>query len=265
MSNIQTVSIPLKRIALLVAIPLALMSTGYALFSQQLSVTAQTTQPTFSFTQNLTPTYTQAVTPNQGLWTHTVTVTISNNGTSSVIAWQSSFDLPSDYTNVTCISATCSQTNNTNTAVNSNSTIEAGGTAAYSFTFDTSYQAYTFTNLAVSGTLAPVFQGVSGLAVSVSTGARSQSGATYTRPYTFTVTNNSGQDLAGWEITIPWNTTSNSVSSMPNTVGYTQSSSQLTILSSQALVNGANFQFTTDLSSTNANYLLSGYAVEGRF
>lgn len=256
-----------RHIAALVAVPLLLSSTGYALFAQQLSVNASTTSPTYTASQNMSVSYTRTVTPSGSNWLYTIGVTIKNNGTRSLSAWRSAFSLPTGAASISCTNATCTQASSINTAVNTgtNGTVAAGGTVAYTLSFTSALQNYHFTSIDTSGTLTPIYSAVTGLTVSASAGTRTKSGKWYTWPYTFTVTNNSGQNLAGWRILAPWSTTSNQVASMPATVNYVESASQLTILSTQAIANGTNFQFTANLSSTSQTYTLTGYTVEGQF
>lgn len=259
---------PIKHILMLIAIPLVLTSTGYALFSQQLSIDANADNPAYSSSDNLLLTYTRTVTQVGASWQYDISATIKNtSSTRSLSAWQATFSLPADYSNVVCANANCSQANGINTAVNTgtNGSIAASGSVNFSFSFQSAQQNYVFPALTVSGTLVPIYQPVSGLTATNTTGTRTQSGSWYTWPFTFTVTNNSGQDLAGWRLLIPWDTTTNQVSSMPSTVDYVESSTQLTIMSKQALVNGTSFQFTANLSSTDPNYVLPSYSVEGQF
>jgi len=254
-----------KRVLMLVTIPLVLTSTGYALFSQNLSVNGDTELPNYTSSQNLSLSYTKSVTPQGQVWTYTISVTVKNNsGTRTVSAWQTTFDLPSDYSNNSCTNATCSVAGTTITAVNSgtNGTINPGSTATYSFTFRSASQTFRFGTITVSGTLVPIYQTVSGLTMTAVAGTRTKSGNKYTWPYTITVTNNSGQNLAGWRITANWST-SETVTSMPATVNYTTTTTQITITSKSAINTGTNFVFVPSLTSTNQNWTLAGYSVQG--
>jgi len=252
---------------MLVAIPLALTSVGYALFSQQLSIHANATEPVYTSSHNLSISYTKSIVSAGGKWQYTITVTVYNNNSRTTNSWQSTFSLPSDFSNLTCSNATCTQANSINTANNTtgNATIAANSSVVYTLVFRSSQQNYRFTSVGVSGTLTPIYASVSGLTVSASAGTRTKSGKWYTWPFTFTVTNASGQNLAGWRILIPWNTSTNQVNSMPTTVNYVETATQLTILSKQAINNGTSFQFVANLSSTSQNYVLSGYTVDGQF
>ncbi len=253
----------IKRVAMLVTIPLVLTSTGYALFSQSLSVNTTSNKPAYSSSQNLDISYTKSIASQGQKWQYTIDVTVTNNGTASVTSWQSTFSLPADYSNVSCSSASCSQAGNVNTASGSN-TIAAGAYTTYTLVFRSSDPAYLFTSIGVSGTQGAQYQTYSGLTVNAVAGTRTKKGKTYSWPYTFTVTNNSGQNLSGWRIVVPWNTSASSVSNMPATVNYVENPTQLTIYSTQALNNGSNFQFVATFSSSNQNWVMSsGYYVEG--
>ena len=168
----------LKHVAMLIVIPLALTGTGYALFSQQLSVTANSTAPEYTSSQNLSVNYDKNVAAVGQDWEYTISARIRNNGTADTTSWQSTFSLPEDYSNVNCVDALCSQPNGVLSAANTgaNGTIAANDTLTYSFTFRSTEQNYRFTSLGVSGTLAPAYAPVSGLTVLASAGARTQLG-----------------------------------------------------------------------------------------
>jgi hypothetical protein len=174
--------------------------------------------------------------------------------------------LPAGYSSPSCTNATCTQASNVNTAVNTgtNGTINPGATVVYTFTFTYSQSSYKFTNISISGTLVPIYQTVTGLTMTAVAGTRAKHGNTYTWPYTITVTNNSGQNLAGWRIIATWSATE-TVASMPATVTYTTTTTQITINSTQAINTGTNFVFSPSFSSTNSGWALTGYSVQGQF
>ncbi len=254
-----------RHTVMLLVIPLTLMSTGYALFSQNLSINTNANNPSYSAPENMRLTYTKTITASGSNWLYTIDATVQNiSSTHSVSAWQAQFSLPTDFASVTCTSATCSQSNYVNTANNtgSNGNISPNSSVTFSFTFISAQPNYVFTSLSVSGTIAPIYQTISGLTVNAVAGAQTKSKNTYTWPYTITVTNNSSQDLAGWEMLIPWSSTE-SVSSMPTTVNYVVTSTQLQITSTQPINMGATFQFVANLSSTNSGWVMSGYSILG--
>lgn len=258
-------STPLRQVALLTAIPLALTSSGYALYSQQLSVHGNATEPVYTSSQNLSISYTKSTAQIRAKWKYTITVIVKYNGTGTVTAWNSAFSLPADFSNISCANANCTQASATNTAVNkaSNGTINPGGTVTYTLIFRSASATYRFTNISISGTLAPVYAPVAGLTVAAVGGTQTKSGKWFNRPYAITVTNNSGQNLPGWRMIIPWSTSTNKVTSMPATVNYTQTATQLNIFSTQAINTGTTFQFTPTLGSTSSTWVMSGYTIEG--
>lgn len=258
--------IAFKNIFILLAIPLALASTGYAVFSQQLSVIGDSANVSYNATEHLDLSYTKSVSPSGSDWVYTMSpMTVKNNGTLATTAWQVKFDLPSDASQFSCTNANYSQSSVTVTAVNtvSNGTIAAGSSTGFSCTFKTAISNYTLQNINVSGTLILIYQTLSGLTMSVSAGTRTKSGKWYYWPYTFTVNNNSGSAIRAWRITASWSSTTNAVSVMDSTVDYTTSATQLTITSKTGMAIGATFQFAGTLESTNMNWALSGYAVQG--
>ncbi len=101
---------------MLISIPFVLSSTGYALFSQQLSVTGTATKPAYASSENLSVSYVKTITSSNGSWNYQISVTIKNNGTNGVTAWQSQFSLPSDFSALSCTNSLCSQSGTTNTA-----------------------------------------------------------------------------------------------------------------------------------------------------
>lgn len=266
MSRLGRMNSLLRPVLMLVAIPLAISGTGYALFSQQLSVNASASKPAYSATQNLSLSYTKSTSPQGQNFNYTVNLTLQYNGTGTIESWQVLFDLPSDFSQFGCsASVSCSTTGVTATILNGsgNGTINPGGTVNFTVTFKTSDPAYSLQNMNISGVLARVWQTLPGLTATAVAGTRTKSGKWYSWPYTFTVTNNSGQTITAWRIVAPWSTSTNRVNSMAGTVTYVESATNITIVRSATMNSGTNFQFTGNLGSTNQNYSFTGYTVEG--
>jgi hypothetical protein len=257
----------LPRLASLLAIPLAITSVGYALFTQNLSINTSTIKPAYSSSQGLRVTYSRSVAPAGQNFTHTLNpITISNLGGTGVTAWQFVFTLPAGYSNLSCTNATCTPSGNVITMVNSgsNGTINPGGSVTVSMSFRTSLQRYTLQNVSISGTLVLTYQTISGLTVSRTVGARTKSGQWYRWPYTFTVTNNTGQTLRAWRITAtPWAPATNRVNLMPAGVTFVSGASSLVMTRVATFNTGTNYVFTTNLESTDINWALTAYPVEG--
>lgn len=255
-----------RQMAILIAVPLALTSVGYAIFTQNLAINTSTIKPAYSSSQGLRVTYSRTVTAAGQNWTHTLNpITITNNGAIGVTAWQFVFTLPSGYSNLSCTGGTCTANGNIITMVNTtNGTINPGGSVTVSLSFRTSLTRYTLQDVSISGTYAPVYQTMSGLTVSRTVGTRTKSGQWYRWPYTFTVVNNTGQTIQGWRIiATPWNTSSNRVNSITATVNYVSGATSLTMTRSASFPTGTNYVFTANLESTDINWALTAYPVQG--
>ncbi|MCA9324817.1 cellulose binding domain-containing protein, partial [Candidatus Saccharibacteria bacterium] len=160
----------LKRAMTLLAIPLVLTSTGYALFSQDLTVDGNVTKPAYSRSQSLLMTYDKVVTVfNQNRWEYNLTITIENQGTSNVNSWHLTFDLPSNNTGFRCFDDTvCVENNGAVTIDNGTSTaiITAGNSVSFTMRFRLTTDTYSLQNIDISGTYAPTYQTISGLTAS---------------------------------------------------------------------------------------------------
>ena len=256
----------IRQMAILLAIPLALSSVGYALFTQRLSINTSTTKPSYTTSQGLRVTYTDTVTPQGQVFTHTLNpITISNLGAVAVSAWQFVFTLPSGFSNLACTGGTCTTSGNVVTMVSTtNGTINPGGSVTVSLTYRSSLSSYTLQNITISGTYVPQYQTMSGLTISRTVGARTKSGQWYRWPYNFTIVNNTGQTVQGWRITAtPWNTTTNRVNSVTATVNFVSGASALTLTRTASFPSGTNYSFTANLESTDINWALTAYPVEG--
>jgi hypothetical protein len=254
---------------MLLAIPLVLTGTGYALFSQQLSVNTTTTNPAYTTSNNLQFSYTKTLSTQGQKTVFTIVGTVKNLGTTNTASWQVMFDMPADFGNFTCDSAAvCSTSGATATIKNGtgNGTIPTGGTVSFTISFSSSSTNYTLQNLSVAGTVPAVYQTISGLTLSVTHGNSTKAQGTYSWPYTFTVTNNSGSPLQAWRITAPWNTTTtNTVTSMSSTVNYLTNATQITILSTTGLANGSSIVFNATFTSKASTWALTGSAIQGAY
>lgn len=258
-----------RHIVTLIAIPLVLMGTGYALFSQQLSINTTTVYPSYTISNNMLFTYTRSLSTSGQKTIYSITGTVKNQGTTSVTAWLVNFSLPADFGAYSCgATVTCSTSGTTATVANgaSNGTIAPGASVTFTLTFNsTASKNYILQNISVAGSVAVGYQTISGLTVTASAGTRTKSGKWYYWPYTFTVTNNSGSAISAWRILAPWNSTTNAVASMPANVNYVVTATQLTMLSTVGLANNASLQFTASLGSTSNSWVLTGYTIEGAF
>jgi hypothetical protein len=172
------------------------MSTGYALFSQQLSINAATSSVAYVSTQYTTVAYTKTMT-GTGPYSYSFSpMTIKNNGVTSITAWQVTFNLPPGMTGLSCPgTVVCTQNATTVTIKNGagNGTIATGGTTSFSFSFSSTTVNYTLQNVMISATFATTYETITGLTVVATTGKKT--GGKY--PLTVTISNNSGQSTAG--------------------------------------------------------------------
>ncbi len=258
----------LRQILLIIAIPLTLSGTGYALFTQQLSLNTTTSKPAYSNSNNINMSYSTTYGSQGQKTVHNQTIVIhNNNATATTQAWQLQFDAPADFSQLNCAgTVVCSSSGSTITVNNGtgNGTIAAGGgTVTFTLSFLSSSTTYQLQNIVVAGTLTAVYVTMPGLTVTPTAGTRTKQGKWYYWPYSFTVTNNSGNAISAWRIQAPWNSGSNAVSSMDSTVNYVAAATQLTILSTTGMANSSTFQFNSVLGSTSNSWSLTGYTIQG--
>lgn len=254
----------IRDIVMIAAIPLVLMSTGYALFTQKLTVTANSSGVTYTSSQNLSVRYAKTVTQAGGSWNYSLLFTVTNNGTSSIGSWQTGYDLPTGSTSLICTSVTCTQAGLVVTASSTagNGTLIAGGQTTFTVTFTAPLASSVLQNLKVSGLYASTYQTIAGLTMTATPGTRTKAGKNYYWPYTIVVTNNSAFNVGSWRITADWGA-ANSVQTMPTTVNYTTTVSQIVITSKTSVAKNSTFQFVPSLGSTSTAWALTNYIIEG--
>ena len=212
-------------------------------------------------------TYTKTETPqgNNTLYTFNPT-TIRNIGVTGVTAWQFKFDVPADTTQLTCpATVTCTRSVNTVTIVNGagNGTVAAGANTTFNFSFVSVTPRYVLQNVFISGTFASTYQTIPGLTINRAAGASTRKGSTYTFPYTFTVTNASGQNLSAWQAVCTW-TNLPTTSTISTTVNYVTAAANITFSSKTSLSTGSNIVFTGSFTKNSATWVVSGCTVQGR-
>lgn len=239
----------IKHTLMLLLYPVLIASTGYALFSQELSIDAVSNKPAYTATPNSSMSYTVSKTPSGGLIIYNITATVKNIGAGSTSRWQVKFDLPSGFSQFSCANTVTCTTSGTTVTVNSgtsNSSIPAGGSTTFTFTFRTSVQNYQLQNLYVIG-IESVFHSIGGLTVS----AQRISGSilSFSHTYRFTVTNNTGQPVKMWRISgKPWSS-SNDVTSMDSRVHWIDTTSEVLIIDTDPIANGTSMTFDAQFSS----------------
>lgn len=193
-------------------------------------------------------------------------MTITNKGVTSVTAWSIKFNVPTGVTTVTCSSTvTCTTSGVTVTVVNkaANGTIAAGASATFTVSFTSATAKYTLQNVIVSGTLSNTYQTIAGLTVGFVKGTVTKNGSTYTYPYTFTVTNASGQNLSAWQALCSWSSNAAS-STVDSTVNYTTAAARITFTSKTALNNTANIVFNGTFTKNSSTWTISSCTVQGK-
>jgi hypothetical protein len=251
---------------MLIAIPLLLVSTGFALFSQQLTVNGSATKPAYSSTNNMSMNYSVSYGTSGQKTVYNITMTVKYNGSGTIESWQSAFNVPTDFGSLTCQSTVaCTTSTNRVTVANGagNGTITPSGTVTFTLSFTTSTgQGYVLQNIAVTGILVKVYQTMTGLTFTATPGTRTKSGNKYTWPYTFKVTNGTGQAISAWRFTSSNWTSTETIASVSTTVNYVANTTSLTFSSKTGLASGANITFSGSITSTNANFSLAG-SVQG--
>lgn len=244
------------------------MSTGYALFKQNLALNATVSKPSYSSSQYMKMSYTKTETPSGSNTNYSLSTVITNNGITSVTAWQLKFDVPSNVTTVTCQNTvTCTKTGVTVTVVNGtgNGTVAAGAsTAAFTISFTSATAKYTLQNIIISGTFSTAYQNVSTLTITPSLTSSSKAGSTYTYNYSFLVKNTSPtQSLSAWQAVCTWSLRPNS-STISTNVNYTSTTSTITFTSKTALAANSNITFTGKFPIKSSTWVISGCTIQGK-
>lgn len=256
----------LRYVCVLLTIPTLIVSASYALFSQNLSINATGSIVSYVSNQYTTVTYTKTATFATGLYTYSLSpMVIKNNGVTGVTTWQVSFTVPADMTTMVCPTGTiavCTTVGTTVTIKNGtgNATIATGATRSITgFSFKSATAAYTPQNVVISATFATTYTTITGLSVVATAGTKS--GGAF--PLTVTVTNNSGQPISGWKVTVP--TTKTCTSTVPTGVTYTCTTTVLTYTAAAVpIASGAQYQFNTTVTTTVNTWVTSGAAVTGK-
>ena len=252
----------IKHAFMLMVIPLLVVSTGYAVFSQQLTVTGKGNKPAYSFTNNMSMSYSIAYGTSGQRTVYNITMTVKYNGSGTIESWSTRVDLPTDFSSRTCqATVICSNVGNRLTISNGagNGTINPNGTVTFTFSFQTNTgQGYELQEIVVAGILVRVYQTMSGLTFTATPGTRTKSGNRYSWPYTIQVTNNSGQAISAWKIESTNWTSANQITGVSSTVNYVATSTLLTVTSKTGLANSASITFNATMSTTNQNWVFAG-------
>lgn len=247
--------------------PLFIFGTSYALFSQTLTINGDGELPQYVSNNYTVWTYTKAATLAGSTYTYRLNpFVITNRGVTSITAWRVMFTVPTDTTAITCpTTVTCSINNTTHVVtITRTVTIAAGASSTINNTsnsirFTTTTANYIPQNVDVSATYSTAYATITGLTVVATRGTKS--GGAF--PLTVTITNNSGQPISGWQVTVP--TTRSCTSTVPSGVTYTCTTRVLTYTGAAvAIANGAQYQFNTTVTTTMTTWTTSGAAVMGK-
>jgi len=239
----------LKHLFILLAYPLLFLGVGYALYSEDLSIHAKSNKPAYTATPSMSINYTTTKTPSGSLIIYNITATVKNIGAGSVSRWQVKFDLPGDYSQFSCAAGVSCTTSGATVTVNSgtgNSTLAAGASTTFSFTFRSAVQNYQLQNLYVIG-VESSFHTIGGLTVVATRTAGSI--LSFSSTYRFTITNNSGQTVKMWRITSGGWSNANNITSMDARVQWIDTGTSLIMIGTQPVANGSTFIYSAQMSS----------------
>ena len=247
--------------------PLVVMGSSFALFSQTLTINGNQSSVAYVSNNYTKWTYTKAATFAAGIYTYRLNpFVITNNGVTSITAWRVQFTVPNDTTAITCpTTVTCTINNTTHVVtITRTVTIAAGASSTINNTgnsirFTTATANYIPQNVVVSATYSTAYSTIAGLTVVATAGPKS--GGAF--PLTVTISNNSGQPISGWRVTIP--TTRTCTSTVPAGVTYTCTTTVLTYTGAAVgIASGAQYQFNTTVTTTMTTWNTSGAAVQGK-
>lgn len=247
--------------------PLLITGISYALFSQNLTITGNESSVAYVSSNYTTVTYTKTATFATGVYTYSLNpFVIKNSGVTSITAWRVTFVVPNDTTAISCPTTVVCSINNTThiVTITRTVTIAAGASSTINnattpIRFTTATANYIPQNVTISATYAATYAAIAGLTVVATAGARV--GGAF--PLTVTISNNSGQAISGWRVTIP--TTKTCTSTLPAGVTYTCTNKVLTYTGAAiGIAAGGQYVFNTTVTTTMTTWPTTGAAVTGR-
>lgn len=252
----------IRHIVSLLAFPLLLISIGYAIYDQDLSIVGITRKPAYTATPDASMSYTSAKAPSGERTIYDLIITVKNISADAIAGWQIKFDLPSDFSQVTCASSVNCSSNGQTMIINGGSTtgpISAGGSVNFTFSYQTANPDYQLQNIFVIAS-GGAFKTVSGLTATATRTAGG--GLSASNTYKFTVTNTSGGTVKMWRIVGgPWSS-SYTIVSMDPRVHYGSNSSSMTVIDTDPLADGVIFEFSAQMN-TAALWNLSSVVITG--
>lgn len=249
------------------AVPLLLVSVGYAVLQNSLSVEGTaTTVGSIDVPDDFDTSYSMSSWGSNPTNYNFNPFTITNTGAASSIAWTMSFDAPANMTGLSCWSSVCAYQNGRVVfdSMSYNGVLSPNGSTSFGFSFASSDPNFTPQNILVvfdDGTSnQDQYVELPGLTATFAPG---NGWGSYIRQYDVSVQNNSGQNVKSWRIEITnWVQSENAVVGMWNAT-YIESPDKLTIASGGALNNGASASFGGQFQSSTSSWQ-PVYVVKGR-
>ncbi|GEM_PF-2064364 len=249
-------------------VPLLLVSVGYALFSQNLSLQGKGTAvvDTVPPSGGLVATWVRNMWQSGSNWSYNMNGTVSNTGTTPSSTWEIIVQLPASVTGLSCWGADCTLQGTTLTIANLsyNGVIAPGGSTTLGVSFVSSSNAVTFNDAVIiaNGTGAQ-FAEISGLTATMTLQNQWQSGSSYVKQYNVSVTNATGSNVKAWRIKVSnWVSTTHMVESIWN-AGYVSEPSSLLLTGQAGLNSGASASFGVQLKVPSSGWSPT-FIVEGR-
>lgn len=251
----------------LILLPVFLMGVAYALLSQNLSIHGAASDVGYIASQSLLATYGKTETFSGGSYTYSITMTVKNNGSASVSNWSLGFAVPTDTTSLSCpASVSCSLSGQTATITDivPATVLVAGSSKIFTFNFTSATPQYTLQSVTIQGTPVITLQPISGLTVQKVAGTRIKQGKNYTYPYTFTVTNTSGNTVTAWQVVANYSRLP-TATTVDTTVGYTTSAAAVTFTSLTSLANGSSITFNASFKTKLATWTVGTMLILGSY
>ena len=248
--------------------PLLLVSVGYALFSQNLSLQGTSRAIVNDPAEpNLVVSSTRTVWQTGVNFNYTMSVTVSNIGTLASTGWEIIITLPATISGLSCWNVLCSLSGTTLTMTNMsyNGSIAPGASTDFGMSFKSKNSAINFDTYDIEGDSGlesdDQYIVISGLNASFTPSGSWNSGGNHIKQYNVQVTNTTGARIKAWKIFLNWNSTSNSVVAIWNAT-YVAEPTVLKLSNGGQLDSGSTASFGMQLgvptSSWNPTFIIKG-------
>ena len=278
-----------NKIILIFIISILFLSTGYSIFSTNLSIEGKGNMVEQPAKQDYTMTYTKDTWYSGGMHYYNFKMQINNNTSEDLTNWIIIADIPDDIITVTCWSSICSVNNGILTMENENynSTVLANSYIEFGFSFSTSiaeaeletYKIYVNGNEPDPEDPDPEDpdpedpdpedpdpedpdpedpkypSNLEGLKVTITYGNGWQSGPNYIKQYDIKIENNSNKNIKSWEFGIDLKGTIKLESCWNATTSIENGILKVSNVSYNGSLNiGGNLTFGIQMSSTQADF-----------